>query len=82
MIRRHKKVETSYSGQFISQDSNYTVKCPEGTKARDPFVEANKNMSDRSLKLMALMSGNGYFFFNLVKVISIYLVLKTLQKMI
>ena len=62
MIRRHKKVENSYSGQFISPDSNYTVKCPEGTKARDPFVETNKNMSDRSLKLMALMSGNGCFF--------------------
>ena len=57
VIKRRRAIEHSYSGEFISPSSNYSVVCPEGTAIGDPFSHSTRNMSDRSLKLMALMSG-------------------------
>ena len=51
---RKKEVENSYSGEFINPARNFSLHCPPGETL---VFDITKTMSDRTLKLMALMSG-------------------------
>lgn len=54
---RRKEVENSYSGEFINPARNFSLHCPPGETL---VFDITKTMSDRTLKLMALMSGTSF----------------------
>ena len=51
---RRQKVEESYSGKWLDPAANFSLHCPPG---EDLLFEITSAMSDRTLKLLALMSG-------------------------
>ena len=51
---RRIEVENSYSGEFIDPARNFSLHCPPGESL---VFDITTTMSDRTLKLIALMSG-------------------------
>jgi len=51
---RRREVEDSYSGEKLDPASNFSIPCPPGESVPFDITEA---ISDRTLKLLALMSG-------------------------
>lgn len=51
---RREKVEESYSGKWLDPNANFSLHCPPG---EDLVFDITSAISDRTLKLLALMSG-------------------------